>query len=155
MTYRAEPRGDKIVNLLRSYSSFSATHGVRSGIAAMPRYRNVFTPLNVGRIRDMAENGHSSFEIAQAIGSTAASIRAFCCRQKIRIKPKRRANGIRLARASSSAIHDIVVHMPVPLFVEFHRKAERLRMSPAVLASNLLAAITLSNIFEAVLDDQD
>jgi hypothetical protein len=45
--------------------------------------------------------------------------------------------------------------MPVPLFVEFHRKAERLRMSPAVLASNLLAAITLSNIFEAVLDDQD
>jgi hypothetical protein len=45
--------------------------------------------------------------------------------------------------------------MPAQLFVEFHRKAEHLRMSPSVLASNLLAAITLSNIFEAVLDDQD
>jgi hypothetical protein len=46
-------------------------------------------------------------------------------------------------------------HMPAQLFVEYHRKAEHLRMSPSVLASNLLAAITLSNIFEAVLDDQD
>lgn len=121
----------------------------------MPRYRNVFTPLIISRIREMAENGRSSFDIARAIGSTAASVRAFCCRHKIRIKRKRRANGIRLARTSSPSIHDIVVHMPAPLFVEFHRKAEHFRMSPSVLAANLLAAITLSNIFEAVLDDQD
>jgi hypothetical protein len=62
---------------------------------------------------------------------------------------------MRLRRTSSPSIHDIIAHMPAPLFVEFHRKAEHLRMSPSVLASNLLAAITLSNIFEAVLDDQD
>jgi hypothetical protein len=119
----------------------------------MPRYRDVFTPINIDRIREMAENGRSSFEIAHAIGSTAASVRAFCCRHKIRIKRRRRADGIRLGHTSS--IHDFVVHMPAQLFVEFHRKAEHLRMSPSVLASNLLAAITLSNIFEAVLDDQD
>jgi hypothetical protein len=137
------------------YSSFSATHGACSGRAAVPRYRNVFTPLNIGRIREMAENGRSSFEIAQAIGSTAASVRAFCCRHKIHITRRGRANGLRLPRTSSPSIHDIVVHMPAPLFAEFHRKAEHLRMSPSVLAGNLLVAITLSNIFEAVLDDQD
>ncbi len=120
----------------------------------MPGYRRVFTPLNIGRIREMAENGRSSFEIAQAIGSTAESVRVFCCRHKIQIKRRRRANGIRLGRVSLPSVHDIVVHMPAPLFVEFHRKAEHLRMSPSVLAGNLLAAITLSDIFEAVLDDQ-
>jgi len=43
--------------------------------------------------------------------------------------------------------------MPAPPYVEFLRKAEHLRMSPSFLASNLLAAITISNIFEAVLGD--
>ena len=45
--------------------------------------------------------------------------------------------------------------MPTSLYVEFQRKATHLRISPSVLASNLLAAITISDIFEAVLDDQD
>lgn len=137
------------------HSSFSATHGVCSGRAAMPRYRNVFTPLNIGRIREMAQNGRSSPEMARAIGSTAASVRAFCCRHKIRITRRGRANGSKLGRTSAPSIRDLVVHMPAPLFVEFHRKAEHLRMSPSVLAGNLLAAITLSDIFEAVLDDRD
>jgi hypothetical protein len=45
--------------------------------------------------------------------------------------------------------------MPASLYAEFHRKAEHLNLSPSGLASNLLTAITTSNIFEAVLDDDE
>jgi hypothetical protein len=45
--------------------------------------------------------------------------------------------------------------MPAPLFVAFHRKAEHLQMPVSLLAGNLLAAITTSDIYEAVLDDKD
>jgi hypothetical protein len=55
----------------------------------------------------------------------------------------------------SPSIHDIVAHMPASLYAEFHRKAEHLNLSPSGLASNLLTAITTSNIFEAVLDDDE
>jgi hypothetical protein len=51
--------------------------------------------------------------------------------------------------------HTIVAHMPAPLFVEFHRKAEHLQVPVSILASNLLAAIATSNIYDAVLDDED
>ena len=37
----------------------------------------------------------------------------------------------------------------------FFRKAKHLQIPVAVLASNLLAAIAISNIYEAVLDDRD
>jgi hypothetical protein len=120
----------------------------------MARYTRIFTPQNIIRIRDMAENGSSAFEIAQAIGSTIGSVRVFCSRHKIRTKRSQQVDRIRLpARTSLPSIHDIVAHMPAPLYAEFHRKAEHLQVSPSALASNLLAAITISNIFEAVLDD--
>jgi hypothetical protein len=51
------------------------------------------------------------------------------------------------------AEHTIVAHMPAPLYIEFYRKAEHLRVPVSVLASNLLSAIATSNIYEAVLDD--
>ncbi len=121
--------------------------------AALARYSRVFTPRNIARIRDMAENGSSSFEIAQAIGSTPASVRVLCSHHKIRIKRRQRAT--ELQHTPSRMTHGIVAHMPASLYVEFQHKAEHLRMSPSVLASNLLAAITISDIFAAVLDDQD
>jgi len=71
------------------------------------------------------------------------------------MKRKRRTNGVRFPAVRAASVHDIVARMPAPLYAEFHRKAERLQMSPSALASNLLAAITISNIFEAVLDDKD
>ena len=121
--------------------------------AALPRYCRVFTSQNIARMRDMAENGSSSFEIAQAIGSTAASVRVQCSHHKIRIKRGQRAT--ELQHTPSRLTNNIVTHMPTSLYVEFQRKAAHLRISPSVLASNLLAAITISDIFEAVLDDQD
>ena len=68
---------------------------------------------------------------------------------------QQRATGISLPHVSSPSVRNILAHMPAPLYVGFQRKADHLRMSPSVLASHLLAVITISNIFEAVLDDQD
>ena len=115
--------------------------------------RRVFTPQIIARIRAMAENGSSALEIAQSLGSTAGSVRVACSRRNIRIKRRRRARLIPLVH--SPAIHDIVAHMPASLYAEFHRKAEHLKLSPSALASNLLTAIVTSNIFEAVLDDDE
>jgi len=39
--------------------------------------------------------------------------------------------------------------------MKFHRETERLQIPASVLASGLLAAIVVSNIYEAVLDDKD
>jgi hypothetical protein len=118
----------------------------------VPRYRRVFTPQNIARMREMAENGSSALEIAHTVGSTPGSVRVVCSHHNIRLKRRRRASGIGLALLRSP-IHDVVARMPASLYAEFHRKAEHLRISPSALASNLLAAITTSNIFEAVLDD--
>jgi hypothetical protein len=49
----------------------------------------------------------------------------------------------------------LVAHLPASLSAEFHRKAEHLQISASVLASRLLEAIVVSNIYEAVLDDKD
>jgi len=54
-----------------------------------------------------------------------------------------------------STVQPIVAHLPPSLSFEFHRKAEQLQIPPSVLASNLLAAIVDSNLYEAVLDDND
>lgn len=48
-----------------------------------------------------------------------------------------------------------MARMPARLYFDFHRKAEHLQMPVSVLASNLLTAIASSNIYEAVLDDDD
>jgi hypothetical protein len=119
----------------------------------VPRLRRVFTLQNISRMRGMAENGSSALEIAQSLGSTAGSVRVLCSHHNIRLKRGRRARLIPLVRSLS--IHDIVAHMPASLYAEFHRKAEHLKLSPSALASNLLTAITTSNIFEAVLDDDE
>ena len=117
----------------------------------------IFTPHNLALVRNMAERGNSSEEIARAIGSTAASVRVVCSHHKIRLKRGRphpgRSKGQNGNRAGAMADHTIVAHMPAALYTEFHRKAEHLRLPVSVLAGNLLAAIAASNIYEAVLDD--
>ena len=93
----------------------------------------------------MASEGSSSIEIAKFIGSTPASVRAKCCHYKIKIH--RNGGSVRNAL--------LVAHLPASLSAEFHRKAEHLQISASVLASRLLEAIIVSNIYEAVLDDKD
>ena len=106
-----------------------------------------FTPDNLQRVRQMAAEGNSSIEIAKFVGSTPASVKNVCSRHKIKI-PRRR-------RSIKNALSKLVAHLPVSLSTEFHRKAEDLQVTASVLASRLLAAIVVSNIYEAVLDDKD
>jgi hypothetical protein len=116
----------------------------------MIRNGRIFTPHALGLMREMAERGSSAIEIARHIGSTPGSVRVKCSQHKIKIR-----NGKGAPKLHRTPEHLIVVHMPAPLYVEFHRKAEHLQMPVSLLAGNLLAAITASNIYEAVLDDKD
>ena len=106
-----------------------------------------FTPDNLLRVRQMAAEGNSSIEIAKFMGATSASVKNVCSRHKIKI-PRRR-------RSIKNALSKLVAHLPVSLSTEFHHKAEDLQVTASVLASRLLAAIVVSNIYEAVLDDKD
>jgi len=119
----------------------------------------IFTPHALAVVRQMAERGSSSAEIANAIGSTAASVRVVCSHHKIRLRRGRRYPG-RAVSVPSDPVqpmtqHTIVARMPPPLYADFFRKAEHLQLPVSVLASNLLAAIATSNIYEAVLDDAE
>jgi hypothetical protein len=104
----------------------------------------IFTPNNIRRIQRMAEEGCSAIEIAQSIGSTPASVRVMCCRNKIKIFRRRR-----------SIANGLVVHLPASVSSEFYRKAELLQIPASALAAKLLSAIVVSNIYEAVLDEKD
>jgi hypothetical protein len=55
----------------------------------------------------------------------------------------------------SNTLSKLVAHLPASLSADFHRKAEQLQLSVPVLASRLLEAIVASNLYEAVLDDED
>ena len=113
----------------------------------MKKKDRIFTPDNLRRIRQMAAEGSSSFEIAESIGSTPASVRVMCCQHKIKIGRRR--------RVSNGSPVKIMAHLSESLSTEFHRKADDLQIPVSVLASRLLAAIADSNIYEAVLDDRD
>jgi hypothetical protein len=125
------------------------------GSTSMRQIR-IFTPTNLARIQQMAAEGSSSIEIAKSIGSTSASVRVACCRHKIKIPRRGRSRRNPMSKSVRvSTVQPIVAHLPPSLSFEFHRKAEQLQIPPSVLASNLLAAIVDSNIYEAVLDDND
>ena len=123
--------------------------GVSRGEAMTKKIRRLvrFTPDILQRVRQMAAEGNSSIEIAKSLGSTPASVKNVCCRHKIKL-PRRK-------RSIKSALSELVTHLPVSLSTEFHRKAEDLQVTASVLARRLLAAIVVSNIYEAVLDDKD
>lgn len=125
----------------------------------MPRAYRIFTSQNLTRIRHMAEQGSSTLEIARTIGSTPGSVRVVCCHHKIRLVRRKRsvdpAPQTDISHMDRTPEHIIRAHMPAPLFDEFNRKAEQLQLSPSDLASHLLVAIATSNIYEAVLDDDD
>ena len=106
-----------------------------------------FTPDNILRVQQIAAAGRSSIEIAKLMGSTPASVKNVCCRHKIKLPRKR--------RSVENTLSKLVAHLPASLSTEFHRKAEHLQISASVLASRLLEAIVVSNIYEAVLDDKD
>ncbi len=118
----------------------------------MPRQRHVFTPTAIEVIRGLAEQGKSSSEIANAIGSTAASVRVKC--HYLNIKLTRSARP-RLAQTQPYHIreHKLVVHLRPAAYAALQRKAVQMQKSAAELARMLLETIVSSNLYEAVLDD--
>lgn len=66
--------------------------------------QRIFTADNLLRIRKMAAEGSSSFEIAEFVGSTPASVRVMCCQHKIKIGRRRHAGtpSLLLARLPAS-----------------------------------------------------
>ena len=121
------------------------------------RRRRIFTSEKLSLMRVMAEQGCSASEIARTIGSTPGSVKVMCSHHKIRLKRGRR-HVYPTQQAADCRIHPmpdhiIRAHMPATLFSDFSRKAEDLQLSASSLASNLLAAIASSRIYEAVLDD--
>ena len=106
-----------------------------------------FTPDNLLRVRQMVAEGNSSIEIAKFMGSTSASVKNVCCRHKIKI-PRRR-------RYVENTLSTLAAHLPVSIATDFQRKAAQLEISTSVLASRLLEAIVVSDIYDAVLDDKD
>jgi len=106
-----------------------------------------FTPDNLLRLQQLAAAGLSSIEIAKSMGSTPASVKNVCCRHKIKIPRKR--------RSASNTLAKLVARLPASLSAGFQRKAEQLQLPASVLASRLLEAIVVSDLYEAVLDDED
>jgi IS30 family transposase len=123
------------------------------GKAGMPRRSDIFTPAAVRMIRRLAEQGQSAAEIAEAIGSTPGSVRVKCCRLKIRL---RRARG-----RSSERQHRFIrgkkleVSLPPAVYADLKRKAHALHKTADDLAGGLLEAVVTSNIYDAVLDEND
>lgn len=114
--------------------------------------RSVFTPGAVELIRESARQGKSAVEIADVIGSTAASVRVKCCQLKIKLS----------RRGGASAQHDwrryvgegrLTVFMQRADYTALERKAAHKHKSAFEFARMLLHEIISSNIYENVLDD--
>jgi hypothetical protein len=116
----------------------------------MSRRVTIFSSAVVELIRDLADQGKSSSEIAEVIGSTAASVRVKCSKLKIRLTPGRP----RLPRAQPRHMREPkrVLYLRPAIYAALKRKAAHMHQSPFQLAEALLEAIISSDIYEAVLD---
>src|SRR5271156_2488714 len=79
----------------------------------MPRHSRVFTPTTIEIIRGLVGQGKSVSEIADAIGSTAASVRVRCWQLKIKISRRERGRP-RLLRTQPDHVRGemLIVCMP-------------------------------------------
>ena len=117
----------------------------------MSRKVTIFSSAAVELIRDLADQGKSSSEIAEVIGSTAASVRVRCSQLKIKLTPGRP----RLPPTRPRQIPEpkLVLYMRPAIYAALKRKAARMRKSPRQLAEALLDAIIKSDLCDAVLDE--
>ena len=112
--------------------------------------RRVFTPTVIESIRELAGQGKSASEIADAIGSTAASVRVKCCQLKIKLSRRGRPNLLQTSGHRLGA-QKLVVFMRPADYAALKRTAAGMQKSAGELAEMLLEAIVSSNIYEAVL----
>jgi hypothetical protein len=118
--------------------------------------RRVFTPQNLALIKRMAEEGCSSPEIANTIGSTPSSVRVNCSHHGIRIRRGRGCAAWPLPAHEPSASDlevPVVAHLPATLYAEFCSRANDMHQPVSIFASMLLKAIATSNLYKAVLDE--
>lgn len=117
----------------------------------MSRKVTIFSLATVELIRDLADQGKSSSEIAEIIGSTAASVRVRCSQLKIKLTPGR----LRLPQTRPRHIPEpkLVLYMGPAIYAALKRKAAHIQKSPHQLAEALLEAVIKSDIYDAVLDE--
>jgi hypothetical protein len=112
------------------------------------RARRVFTPNAIDTMRGLAAQGKSASAIAEVIGSTAASVRVKCCHLKIRLRRRGR-------HRSQIGGHSEVIYLHAADYAALRRKAAEMQKSAGELSGKLLRAIIRSDIYEAVLDDDN
>jgi hypothetical protein len=110
--------------------------------------RRVFTPNAIDTMRGLAAQGKSASAIAEVIGSTAASVRVKCCHLKITLRRPGR-------HRSQIGGHNEVIYLPAADYAALKRKASEMQKSASELSGKLLRAIIRSDIYEAVLDDDN
>ena len=116
------------------------------------RHSHIFTPTAIQLIHRLAGQGKTASEIADAIGSTAASVRTKCCQLKIKLP---RAAHVGLPEIQHRHIQEqkLIVRMQPKVYAALEGKAVQMQKSADELAGMLLEAIVSSEIYEAVLDD--
>ena len=119
----------------------------------MARRGRIFTPATVGMMRRLADQGRSATEIADVIGSTAASVRVKCCHLKIKLRRRR-------GSSAAHQLHDIRgaklnIYLRPVVYAGLKQRADALHKSVADLAATLLEAVANSDIYDAVLDERE
>ena len=117
------------------------------------RRSHIFTPTAVQIVRRLADQGKSAAEIADAIGSTDASVRARCCQLKIKLMRGAYAGSPRTQQRHLRA-QKLIIGMRPAVYTALERRAAQMQKSIDDLAGMLLEAIVSSDIYEAVLDDK-
>ena len=131
--------------------------GARSTVCStteMRRRSHVFTPAAIELVHRLADQGRTASEIADAIGSTAASVRARCCQLKIKLA--RGTNG-GVSGTPQGPIQEqkLIVRMQPKAYAALEGKAICMQKSTDELAGMLLEAIVGREIYDAVLHDGD
>jgi hypothetical protein len=111
--------------------------------------RRVFTPATIQIVRDLANQGLSAAEIADVIGSTAASVRVKCSQRNIRLGRRGRPSAPDYAGKVK-----LLIYIDPDDLAALRRKAAQMNQTPVHLAAMLLQAIVASDIYEAVLGEQ-
>ena len=118
----------------------------------MPRQKYVFTSTAIQIIRGFAGQGKSASEIADAIGSTPASVRVKCCQLKIKLARRGRPS---LQRKRPLPVPDqklFVVSIGPGAYATLKRMAAHKKKATAEFAGMLLEAIVSADLYDAVLD---
>jgi hypothetical protein len=117
------------------------------------RRSHIFTPAAIETLRRLAREGKSASDIADAIGSTAASVRVRCSQLKIKLAQAR--TDVPRAQHRNVQEQKLIVGVPPAVYAALTKKAAGMQKSTDELARMLLEAVVSSDIYEAVLDDDE